>query len=137
MDLTQKDKQWNSKIKTFTSFWAWLDQIIKKSKGQKFIFTTEVNDAIKNADMIFISVNTPKSSGLGAGEASDLKWVEASARRIASHAQGHTIVVEKSTLPARTAEVIQKILCSSNENKDKFGNKTLCSFNRIFGKAPL
>ena len=118
--------EWNSKnLKLLPVFEPGLDQIIKRVRDKNLFFTTEVNDAIKNADMIFISVNTPiKSSGLGAGEASDLKWVEASARRIASHAQGHTIVVEKSTLPVRTAEVIQKILCSSNENKDKFGNKT-------------
>ncbi len=118
--------EWNSKnLKLLPVFEPGLDQIIKRVRDKNLFFTTEVDEAIKNADMIFISVNTPiKSSGLGAGEASDLKWVEASARRIASHAQGHTIVVEKSTLPVRTAEVIQKILYSSNENKDKFGNKT-------------
>ena len=67
------------------------------------------------ADMVFISVNTPtKTKGLGAGQASDLKWVEASARTVAKAAQGHTIVVEKSTLPVRTAAVIQEILGSAD-----------------------
>ena len=65
--------------------------------------------------MIFLSVNTPtKTKGVGAGKASDLKWVEASARQIAKYAKNHTIVVEKSTLPVRTAETIEKILDSSN-----------------------
>jgi UDPglucose 6-dehydrogenase len=55
---------------------------------------------IAAADMVFLSVNTPtKTKGLGAGQANDLKWVEASARTVAQAAQGHTIVVEKSTLP--------------------------------------
>jgi UDPglucose 6-dehydrogenase len=74
--------------------------------------------------MIFISVNTPtKTKGIGAGKASDLKWVEASARQVASFAKGHTIVVEKSTLPVRTAEVIKEILQSKqnsyNPEKDR------------------
>ena len=118
--------EWNSKnLKLLPIFEPGLEQIIKRVRDKNLFFTTEVDDAIKNADMIFISVNTPiKSSGIGAGEASDLKWVEASARRIASHAQGHTIIVEKSTLPVRTAEVIQKILYSSNENNEKFASKT-------------
>ena len=61
--------------------------------------------------MIFISVNTPtKTKGIGAGQASDLKYVEACARQVANNAEGHTIVVEKSTLPVRTAEVIKTIL---------------------------
>ena len=61
--------------------------------------------------MVFISVNTPtKKKGIGAGEASDLKYVEACARQVAQYATGYTIVIEKSTLPVRTAEVIKKIL---------------------------
>ena len=61
--------------------------------------------------MVFISVNTPtKLKGVGAGQASDLRWVEACAREVAEYATNHTIVVEKSTLPVRTAEVIKTIL---------------------------
>ena len=61
--------------------------------------------------MIFLSVNTPtKAKGIGAGQASDLKWIEASARQVAEFAEGKTIVVEKSTLPVRTAETIKQIL---------------------------
>ena len=75
--------------------------------------------------MIFISVNTPtKKYGLGAGKASDLKWVENCARQVANNASGHTIVVEKSTLPVRTAEVIKSILDASNKDKKDSGSKT-------------
>ena len=64
--------------------------------------------------MIFISVNTPtKKKGIGAGQASDLKWVEECARQVAKFSKGYTIVVEKSTLPVRTAEVIKEILEAS------------------------
>ena len=60
--------------------------------------------------MVFISVNTPtKTKGIGVGKASDLKWVEACARQVAKFAVGYTIVVEKSTLPVKTAEVIKNI----------------------------
>ena len=70
--------------------------------------------------MVFISVNTPtKVSGFGAGYASDLKWVESSARQVAKFSSGHTIVVEKSTVPVRTAELIQKILLESEEISNK------------------
>ena len=71
-------------------------------------FSTAVEAAIAAADMVFISVNTPtKTKGLGAGQASDLRWVEACARTVAQAATGHTIVVEKSTLPVRTAAAIK------------------------------
>ena len=64
--------------------------------------------SISEADMIFISVNTPtKTKGLGAGPASGLSWLEASARQVAKYAKRHTIVIEKSTLPVRTAQAIK------------------------------
>ena len=71
--------------------------------------------------MVFISVNTPtKKKGLGAGKASDLKWVEVCARQVAKYARGYTIVVEKSTLPVNTAEVIKNILEAAElESKEK------------------
>ena len=75
--------------------------------------------------MIFISVNTPtKQKGLGAGKASNLKWVEACARQVEKYAKNHTIVVEKSTLPVRTAEVIKSILNQKRNNKFLQNNKT-------------
>ncbi len=104
-----------------------LKKIIKKCRGKNLHFSTELENNIRNADMIFISVNTPvKKTGIGAGQASDLKWIEACARQIAEHAIGHTIVIEKSTLPVKTALTIKDILGGS-VNKDyqkKIGQKT-------------
>ena len=100
-----------------------LSEIIERCRNKNLFFSNDVEKFIRTADMIFISVNTPtKTKGIGAGKASDLKWVEASARQVASFAKGHTIVVEKSTLPVRTAEVIKEILQSkktlSSQRKD-------------------
>ena len=90
-----------------------LKEIIKRVRFKNLFFSTETIQNIKKADAIFISVNTPiKTSGLGAGQASNLKWVEACAKEIAEFSEGHTIVIEKSTLPVRTAEIIKKILFS-------------------------
>ena len=88
-----------------------LDAVVGRARGRNLHFSTEVEPAIAAADMVFLSVNTPtKTKGIGAGQASDLRWIEASARQVAACARGHTIVVEKSTLPVRTAAVIQTIL---------------------------
>ena len=91
-----------------------LDQVVGRCRGRNLFFTTEVEAAIAEADMVFLSVNTPtKTRGVGAGQASDLRWIEASARQVAACAQGHTIVVEKSTLPVRTAQTVQAILAAA------------------------
>ncbi len=88
-----------------------LDVVVGRVRGRNLHFSTSVEEQIALADMVFISVNTPtKSKGLGAGQASDLRWVEACARTVAQAAAGHTIVVEKSTLPVRTAAAIKTIL---------------------------
>jgi len=88
-----------------------LDAVLGRCRGRNLHFSTDVDGAIAAADMVFLSVNTPtKTKGVGAGQASDLRWIEASARQVAAAARGHTIVVEKSTLPVRTAAVIQTIL---------------------------
>ena len=88
-----------------------LDAVVGRCRGRNLHFTTAVDAAIAAADMVFLSVNTPtKTKGVGAGQASDLRWIEASARQVAACAQGHTIVVEKSTLPVRTAETVKAIL---------------------------
>ena len=112
---------WNSDdLSKLPIFEPGLDDIVKKTRGKNLFFSTKIQESIENADMIFISVNTPtKTKGLGAGKASDLKWVEASARQIAEFSSSHTIVVEKSTLPVRTAETIKKILESSQNNQTK------------------
>lgn len=91
-----------------------LDAVVARCRGRNLHFSTSVEQAIAEADMVFLSVNTPtKTRGVGAGQASDLRWIEASARQVAACAKGHTIVVEKSTLPVRTAETVKAILSAS------------------------
>ena len=97
-----------------------LDAVVGRARGRNLSFSTAVEAAIADADMVFISVNTPtKTKGLGAGQASDLRWVEACARTVAQAAKGHTIVVEKSTLPVRTAAAIKTILEAASEGEDQ------------------
>ena len=93
--------------------------VVGRARGRNLHFSTAVEEAIAAAEMVFISVNTPtKTKGLGAGQASDLRWVEACARSVAKAATGHTIVVEKSTLPVRTAEAIKAILAATDLSAD-------------------
>ena len=100
-----------------------LDAVVGRARGRNLHFSTEVDAAIAAADMVFLSVNTPtKTRGVGAGQASDLRWIEVSARQVAAAAQGHTIVVEKSTLPVRTAEAVKAILAAAQG--DAHGGKT-------------
>ena len=114
---------WNGDFDKLPIFEPGLSKIVSNVRGKNLFFSNDVNEAIKLADMIFISVNTPiKSHGIGAGEASDLRWVEASARKISLYARDHTIVVEKSTLPVKTAEIIKSILDSSDQDSDEKDN---------------
>ncbi|MGG5599549.1 UDP-glucose 6-dehydrogenase [Myroides sp. C8-3] len=88
-----------------------LDAVIAEARGRNLFFDTDVDKAIDEADMIFISVNTPtKTYGKGKGMAADLKYIELCARQIARVAKTDKIVVEKSTLPVRTAQAIKRIL---------------------------
>lgn len=88
-----------------------LSDLVAEARGRNLFFSTEVDKAIDEAQMIFISVNTPtKTYGLGKGMAADLKYIELCARQIASVAKENKIVVEKSTLPVRTAEAVKNIL---------------------------
>jgi UDPglucose 6-dehydrogenase len=88
-----------------------LKEIVGQSRGKNLFFSTDVDKAIHDADMIFISVNTPtKTYGKGKGQAADLKYIELCARNIAKVAVTDKIVVEKSTLPVRTAQAIKSIL---------------------------
>ncbi|WP_417872271.1 nucleotide sugar dehydrogenase [Xanthomarina gelatinilytica] len=88
-----------------------LDKIVEEARGRNLFFSTEVDKAIDEADMIFISVNTPtKTYGKGKGMAADLKYIELCARQIARVAKQDKIIVEKSTLPVRTASAIKSIL---------------------------
>ncbi len=88
-----------------------LDAVVAEARGRNLFFSTDVDKAIDEAQMIFISVNTPtKNYGAGKGMAADLKYIELCARQIARVAKQDKIVVEKSTLPVRTAEAIKNIL---------------------------
>lgn len=88
-----------------------LYEVVRPSRGQNLFFSTEVDQAITEADLIFVSVNTPtKYTGVGAGYAADLGYVEAATRQIARVATDNKIVVEKSTVPCRTAHSMRVIV---------------------------
>ncbi len=111
-------KAWNdADLNNLPVFEPGLSEIVEDVRNKNLTFSINVEDSIKNSDMIFISVNTPiKKKGMGAGQTSDLRWVESCARKICKSAKGHTIVVEKSTLPVKTAQTIKDILDSSKIN---------------------
>lgn len=91
-----------------------LDDVVKKARGRNLFFSTDIDSAIEKSEMIFIAVNTPtKTYGEGKGQAADLKYVELCARNIARVSKTDKIVVEKSTLPVRTAEAVKNILDST------------------------
>ncbi len=111
---------WNSeKLDELPVFEPGLCEIINECRGKNLSFSTNIKEAIESSQMIFIAVNTPtKESGIGAGEASDLGYVESCARDISLYAKDNTIVIEKSTIPVKTADIINKILnCSSSDRK--------------------
>jgi UDPglucose 6-dehydrogenase len=113
VDLNQKRiDAWNDEdLNNLPIYEPGLDEVVGRARGRNLFFTTDVNAAIAKADMIFISVNTPtKTYGKGKGMAADLKYVELCARQIAEVATTDKIIVEKSTLPVRTAETIKTIL---------------------------
>ncbi len=103
---------WNDEdVKKIPIYEPGLNEIVGNVRGKNLFFTTEVDNAIDEADLIFISVNTPtKTYGTGKGMAADLKHIELCARQIAKVAKNNKIIVEKSTLPVRTAEAIKSIL---------------------------
>ena len=108
----QRISDWNNDdLSKLPIYEPGLDEVVDEARGRNLFFSTEVDKAIDEAQMIFISVNTPtKTYGAGKGMAADLKYVELCARQIAKIATSEKIVVEKSTLPVKTAEAIQNIL---------------------------
>jgi UDPglucose 6-dehydrogenase len=108
----ERIKAWNAAdLSKLPVFEPGLDKIVEEARGRNLFFSTEVDKAIDEADMIFISVNTPtKTYGKGKGMAADLKYIELCARQIARVAKQDKIIVEKSTLPVRTASAIKSIL---------------------------
>jgi len=103
---------WNDEdVENIPIYEPGLSDIVKEARGRNLFFSTDVDGAIDKADMIFISVNTPtKTYGIGKGMAADLKYIELCARQIARVSKTDKIVVEKSTLPVRTAEALKNIL---------------------------
>ncbi len=101
--------QWNSD--RLPIFEPGLDDVVRAVRGKNLFFSTDVPAAIRAADIIFVSVNTPtKTFGEGAGMASDLQHWEKTAQQIIEHSDGSKIIVEKSTVPVRTAEAMERIL---------------------------
>ncbi|WP_445719822.1 UDP-glucose 6-dehydrogenase [Flavobacterium sp.] len=113
VDLNEKRiAAWNDPdVENIPIYEPGLSDVVAEARGRNLFFSTEVDKAIDQADMIFISVNTPtKTYGVGKGMAADLKYIELCARQIARVAKNDKIVVEKSTLPVRTASAIKNIL---------------------------
>jgi len=105
--------QWNSD--DLPIYEPGLDEIVKVARGRNLFFSTDIERGIKEAELIFVSVNTPtKTFGAGAGMAADLQYWEKTARQICQCAETPKIVVEKSTLPVRTALAMERILTSND-----------------------
>ena len=104
---------WNSD--TLPIYEPGLDEVVRQTRGRNLHFSTDVAGGIKAADIVFVAVNTPtKNYGVGAGRAADLRFIESVARTIAEHANGPKIIVEKSTIPVKTAETIKDILAANS-----------------------
>ena len=113
VDINEKRiAAWNDEdVENIPIYEPGLSEIVAEARDRNLFFSTNVDQAIDQADMIFISVNTPtKTYGIGKGMAADLKYIELCARQIARVAKDDKIVVEKSTLPVRTAQALKNIL---------------------------
>jgi UDPglucose 6-dehydrogenase len=108
-------EQWNSD--TLPIYEPGLDELINATRGKNLFFSTDIAKGIRENDIIFVSVNTPtKLFGEGAGMAADLQFWEATARQILKHSESPKIVIEKSTLPVKTALAMERILnCADNK----------------------
>ena len=110
---------WNSD--TLPVYEPGLDSVVASALGRNLHFTTDIRSAIAAADLIFVSVGTPtKSYGIGAGRAADLRYIESAARLIAEVSEGNKIIVEKSTIPVKTATAIQAILTANSTTNATF-----------------
>jgi len=117
VDLSEKQiAAWNSD--NLPIYEPGLDDVVKAVRGKNLFFSTDIDATIAESDIIFVSVNTPtKTSGIGAGRAANIKNCELCARKIAEVAKSDKIVVEKSTVPVRTAESIKRVLKSASTYK--------------------
>ncbi len=112
----EKIERWNSdNLDDLPVYEPGLKEVVAEARGRNLFFSTEVEKELEYAEMIFMSVNTPtKTYGKGKGMAADLKYIESSARTIAKVAKTDKIVVEKSTIPIKTAQAVNKILSNTN-----------------------
>ncbi|KAF9484107.1 UDP-glucose/GDP-mannose dehydrogenase [Pholiota conissans] len=122
VDLNQsRIDAWNSPDFALPIYEPGLVDVVRQARGRNLFFSTDVDKAILEADLIFVSVNTPtKKTGVGAGFAADLNYVELATRRIANVARSNKIVVEKSTVPCRTAESMRTILEANSKPNCRF-----------------
>src|SRR5262249_55729847 len=106
---------WNSD--TAPIYEPGLDDVVKQVRGVNLFFSTDIERGIQEADIIFVSVNTPtKTFGQGTGRAADLQHWEKTARQILANSDRSKIIVEKSTLPVRTAEAMERILNANSKS---------------------
>ena len=111
-----KINAWNGPLEHLPVYEPGLSEVVGEARGRNLFFSTDIDGAIEAAEMIFMAVNTPtKTEGEGAGMAADLSYVEACANQIGQVAKTDKIVVEKSTLPVRTAEKIKEILVTNSQ----------------------
>lgn len=119
VDIDEKKiKDWNSQdLSQLPVYEPGLKEVIRKVRGENLFFSNDIDPAILESEMIFMAVNTPtKDRGEGKGMAADLTYVEQCAMRIGKVARSNKIVIEKSTLPVRTAEKIKEVLKEQNQN---------------------
>ncbi|MEE2723724.1 MAG: nucleotide sugar dehydrogenase [Bacteroidota bacterium] len=116
----EKIKAWNGPLDNLPVYEPGLAEVVEKSRGRNLFFSDNMAGSIQKAEMIFMAVNTPtKTEGEGAGMAADLRYIEDCAHDIARYSKSDKIVIEKSTLPVRTAEKIKEIL-EKNSSKIHF-----------------
>jgi UDPglucose 6-dehydrogenase len=112
----EKIKAWNGPLDNLPVYEPGLSEVVNEARGRNLFFSGDIAGNIEKSEMIFMAVNTPtKTEGEGAGMAADLRYVEACARDIGKYSKSDKIVIEKSTLPVRTAEKIKEILEENSE----------------------
>ena len=113
----EKIKAWNGPLENLPVYEPGLPEVVKVARNRNLFFSNDIARNIEKSEMIFMAVNTPtKTEGKGAGMAADLRYVEACAKDIAKYSKSDKIVIEKSTLPVRTAEKIKEILEKNSDS---------------------
>ncbi|CAK4711090.1 unnamed protein product [Aphanomyces euteiches] len=122
VDVSEKQiARWNSDDFNLPIYEPGLVDLVKENRGRNLFFSTDIDRHVKEADLIFVCVNTPtKVTGIGAGSAADTKNVELCARMIAEYATSDKIVVEKSTVPVHTAEVLTTVFNANSQSNIHF-----------------